>query len=304
MKNGSIDILVATKAFGVGVNIPDIRHVIHMGIPQNLSCLVQESGRAGRGGHQAHSYVMLCEYQDMTNFQFWITSGSQEKIETLHEDYVQIWVYLSAAFTGSCLCHLILDYFNDYTEQKIIDNPQLCCTGCVINATVPKQKCELQVFQVLKCISTWESKLQQKKEFIHENIIVEWLAGKDTEKIWRYFNDYELDEETSFGFFAAHTLTQTELIMKGLLRQCLSLNYVISLLEDDSMWILVEERRQYEMLGFFHDPSKLLFVEDCSKLIAYPLHEPRLDFMWKDINLTECSSFAKKNLKIGEEELV
>jgi superfamily II DNA helicase RecQ len=46
MKNGSIDVLVATKAFGVGVNIPDIRHVIHMGIPKNLSCLVQESGRA------------------------------------------------------------------------------------------------------------------------------------------------------------------------------------------------------------------------------------------------------------------
>lgn len=45
-QNGSIDVLVATKAFGVGVNIPDIRHVIHMGIPQNLSCLVQESGRA------------------------------------------------------------------------------------------------------------------------------------------------------------------------------------------------------------------------------------------------------------------
>jgi hypothetical protein len=79
---------------------------------------------------------------------------------------------------------------------------------------------------------------------------------------------------------------------------------VISLLEDDSMWILVEERRQYEMLGFFHDPSKLLFVEDCSKLISYPLHEPHPDFMWEDITLTECSSFAKKNLKISEEELV
>lgn len=70
------------------------------------------------------------------------------------------------------------------------------------------------------------------------------------------------------------------------------------------MWILVEERRQYEMLGFFHDPSKLLFVEDCSKLIAYPLHQPRPDFMLEDINLTKCSSFPKKDLKIGEKELV
>ena len=97
MKNGNFDVLVATKAFGVGVNIPDIRHVIHMGIPQNLSCLVQESGRAGRDGHQAHKYVMLCENEDIKKFKFWTTSGSQEKIETLHEDYFQIWEYLSAA---------------------------------------------------------------------------------------------------------------------------------------------------------------------------------------------------------------
>jgi superfamily II DNA helicase RecQ len=114
-----------------------------MGIPQNLSCLVEESGCAGRDGHHSithDSYVMLGEYQDMKKFQFWTTSGSQEKIETLYEDYVQIWGYLSAAFTGSCLCHFILDYFNDYTGQKIINNPQICCTGCEINATVPKQK--------------------------------------------------------------------------------------------------------------------------------------------------------------------
>jgi hypothetical protein len=139
---------------------------------------------------------------------------------------------------------LFLDYFNDYTGQKIINNPQLCCMGCEINATVPKQKCELQVLQVLKCISTWESKLQPKKEFIHENIIVEWLAGKDTEKIWRYFNDYELTEETSFGFFADHTLTQTELIMKGLLRQCLSLNCLQFLLQFSPTHLLSELGRK------------------------------------------------------------
>ena len=134
---------------------------------------------------------------------------------------------LARPFTGSCLRHFILDYFNDFTPQKI-DNPQLCCTGCEINATVPKQKCELQLLQVLKCISTWDSKLQPKKELIHENKIVEWLAGNQTEKILRYFNDYKLAEETSFGFFAALfcSLTQAELIVKGLLRQCLSLNCV------------------------------------------------------------------------------
>ena len=67
VKNGNIDVLVATKAFGVGVNIPHIRYGIHIEIPLNLSCLVQESGRAGRDGHQAHSYVMQCKYQDIKN---------------------------------------------------------------------------------------------------------------------------------------------------------------------------------------------------------------------------------------------
>jgi hypothetical protein len=81
------------------------------GDSQKLIVLGSRIWSRWRDGHQAHSYVMLGEYQDMKKFQFWTTSGSQEKIETLHEDYVQIWEYLSAAFTGSCLCHFIFGLF-------------------------------------------------------------------------------------------------------------------------------------------------------------------------------------------------
>jgi hypothetical protein len=125
-------------------------------------------------------------------------------------------------------------------DRRLLTTPKFAAR--VVKSMPPFQNknCELQVLQGLKCVSTWESKLQPKKEFIHENIIVEWLVGKDTEKIWRYFNDYELAEETSFGFFAAHTLTQTELIMKGLLRQCLSLNCLQFLLQFSPTHLLSE----------------------------------------------------------------
>lgn len=125
------------------------------------------------------------------------------------------------------------------------------------------------------CYKFWSAHQRGvEKELIHENKIVEWLAGKQTEKIWRYFNDYELAEETSFGFFAAHSFTQTELIVKGLLRQCLSLNCVtfsLTVLPNTSIlaknWILSEVgrkilRKELELPYELPDP-----MEVASKLL-------------------------------------
>lgn len=78
MKDKKIQILVGTKAFGLGVNLPDIRHIIHIGLPENLSLLVQEFGRAGRDGNQAHAHILICEYLDMKKLNFW-TKGLSDR---------------------------------------------------------------------------------------------------------------------------------------------------------------------------------------------------------------------------------
>ena len=63
-RNGKLRILAATKAFGMGVDIPDIQKTIHYRIPGSLEALYQEMGRAGRNGKASNCYVLLHKYQN------------------------------------------------------------------------------------------------------------------------------------------------------------------------------------------------------------------------------------------------
>jgi len=74
---------------------------------------------------------------------------------------------------------------------------------------------------------------------------------------------------------------------------------VIQLLSDKNSWIPLEEKKQYEMLGFHHDTSKLLYIEDFTKLKCCP-HPIVPDYIWKDTNLTKHSSGGVRNFTLGE----
>ena len=69
--NDDIQVLVATKAFGMGINIPNIRHVISVGLTENLALWMQEFGRAGRDGAQSHAHLFVREDVDMKKLGYW-----------------------------------------------------------------------------------------------------------------------------------------------------------------------------------------------------------------------------------------
>ena len=56
--------VIATKAFGLGINIPNIRHVVHVRLPERLSLWMQEFGRAGRDGEQAYADLFFFEREN------------------------------------------------------------------------------------------------------------------------------------------------------------------------------------------------------------------------------------------------
>ncbi|MDD4211459.1 MAG: helicase-related protein [Clostridia bacterium] len=63
-KNNEFSLLVATKAFGMGVNKPNIRYTFHYGIPSSIEALYQEAGRSGRDGKRADCYIILTKIRE------------------------------------------------------------------------------------------------------------------------------------------------------------------------------------------------------------------------------------------------
>ncbi len=140
MKDGTIDILVATKAFGMGVNLPSIRFIIQVGLPENLSGWMQELGRAGRDGQPAVAYLLVNENLDVGRLKYWtssLTNTDERRARFL--DFADVFLFYSNAVTGGCLRKFLLHFFDDPSANNDLQSStnEKCCTGCVIRANVP-----------------------------------------------------------------------------------------------------------------------------------------------------------------------
>ena len=223
MKNGNIQILVATKAFGMGINLQDIRHIVHVGIPENLSLWVQELGRAGRDGKLSYAHLLINENQDMKKLAFWISNSSKEEREVRIEDYQEVWRYISTAFTGGCLRQFQLNYFEDNIKTHEEQENRKCCVGCDIRTQIPYLDNGTHIRSVLGCINVLN---EHGIEKVYEGKIVDWIGGTMEEWMGRYFNEVDLKKEPTFSYLKHLSRLKMELIVKGVLRQCLAKKYV------------------------------------------------------------------------------
>lgn len=87
MNEGKIKVLVATQAFGLGINIKGVRWVFHIGCPPNITLWVQELGRAGRDGEQATAVLLFKEHNDMQKLKFWTKDIDEEDKRKKQKEY-------------------------------------------------------------------------------------------------------------------------------------------------------------------------------------------------------------------------
>ena len=121
-------IIVATNAFGMGINKPNIRHVINYSIPLSMEDLSQQSGRCSRDGLEGRC-ILLFNEEDIKVCEYFIKQTKSYKKELqkelIKEKYRQLKSVIEYATSNKCLHHLMVSYFGGLAKTKCF-----MCTNC------------------------------------------------------------------------------------------------------------------------------------------------------------------------------